>query len=558
MTIGEGAATEPNAKATIVEARRRPRGDEPECLAVARHRFRRRQRPVRRLLRRRLLLQDLHRPVPRRLDALRALHPPRGRPRQRELRARPGPLRDRARLLRRAGRGRRSRRAVRGARRRPRRRPRHPLRRQPGARRRRSTSKTRSPAEMPADWLVATVCRARRRCRMCAILTRTSVYGYYDDNVLGAVEQIPLTAADVGRRPRQRHWRIQAKRVVLAAGALERPFVFPGNDTPGVMLAGAALAYARRYGVAVGREVVVFTNNDAGWRRAASLLALGRADARRRRLPPRDPEGSRRRSRGDRHGIPHRACCHRSPRRQDADVGDGGGLRSEQRPRLRRARARSPATRLLVSAGWNPLVHLASQAGGPPVYDEATCGVPARRSARGLGGSRRDGRHLRRRRGRRGRCTGGRRAARSRFGLRCGGDVADHAVPAGAADRSDNLFPLFEDAGQGQGLRRHAERRHGLGCPARPPGGLRVGRAPEALHDARHGGRPGQDLQPERPRHPRPRARACPFRPSARRVSARPTIPSASARSPAARAAVTCSRFAARRSTTGTSRPAPR
>ncbi len=62
---------------------------------------------------------------------------------------------------------------------------------------------------------------------------------------------------------------------MLATGALERPFVFPGNDRPGVMLAGAALAYARRYGVAVGNDLVVFTNNDGGWRRAAALARAG-------------------------------------------------------------------------------------------------------------------------------------------------------------------------------------------------------------------------------------------------------------------------------------------
>ncbi len=39
--------------------------------------------------------------------------------------------------------------------------------------------------------------------------------------------------------PRQRAWRIVAKRCVLAAGAIERPLVFGNNDRPGVMLAGA-------------------------------------------------------------------------------------------------------------------------------------------------------------------------------------------------------------------------------------------------------------------------------------------------------------------------------
>ena len=99
---------------------------------------------------------------------------------------------------------------------------------------------------------------------------------------------------------------------MLATGAIERPFVFAGNDTPGVMLASAALAYARRYGVAVGREVVVFTNNDAGWQRAAALSRAGvpvravvdpRADVAGRHRAPSSPETGRR--------VPDRPRRHR-------------------------------------------------------------------------------------------------------------------------------------------------------------------------------------------------------------------------------------------------------
>ena len=41
------------------------------------------------------------------------------------------------------------------------------------------------------------------------------------------------------------------------------------------MLAGSALAYLRRYAVAVGRDVVVFANNDLGWETAAALAQGG-------------------------------------------------------------------------------------------------------------------------------------------------------------------------------------------------------------------------------------------------------------------------------------------
>ena len=47
----------------------------------------------------------------------------------------------------------------------------------------------RSASSDPADWLFDTHVGAERARRTSACMTRTSVYGYYDDNVLGAVEQ---------------------------------------------------------------------------------------------------------------------------------------------------------------------------------------------------------------------------------------------------------------------------------------------------------------------------------------------------------------------------------
>src|SRR6185436_8447802 len=75
--------------------------------------------------------------------------------------------------------------------------------------------------------------------------------------------------------PRHRHWSIRAGAVVLGTGAFERPLVFPGNDRPGVMLAGAAERYANEFGVVVGDKAVVFTNNDSSYRAAAALVKAG-------------------------------------------------------------------------------------------------------------------------------------------------------------------------------------------------------------------------------------------------------------------------------------------
>ena len=75
--------------------------------------------------------------------------------------------------------------------------------------------------------------------------------------------------------PRQILWRIQAKRVVLAAGAIERPLVFGDNDRPGVVMAGAVRTYLNRFGVGPGRRAVVFATHDDAARTIADLADRG-------------------------------------------------------------------------------------------------------------------------------------------------------------------------------------------------------------------------------------------------------------------------------------------
>ncbi len=74
---------------------------------------------------------------------------------------------------------------------------------------------------------------------------------------------------------RERLWKIRARAVIAATGALERPMIFPNNDRPGVMLAGAADKYAHAFGVACGQRVVIAANSDSAYRVAASLRAAG-------------------------------------------------------------------------------------------------------------------------------------------------------------------------------------------------------------------------------------------------------------------------------------------
>ena len=68
---------------------------------------------------------------------------------------------------------------------------------------------------------------------------------------------------------------VRADEIVLATGADERPLVFANNDLPGVMLASAAEALVRDFGISLGRRVVVYANNDAALETARSLLRMG-------------------------------------------------------------------------------------------------------------------------------------------------------------------------------------------------------------------------------------------------------------------------------------------
>ena len=97
------------------------------------------------------------------------------------------------------------------------------------------------------------------------VLIRTTAVGSYDDNFVVLVQRLSPE--------RRRVWHVRAGEVVIATGAYERPLVFPGNDRPGVMLAGALRTYRERFAVAPERPAV-FTNNDAGLDVARTLDAI--------------------------------------------------------------------------------------------------------------------------------------------------------------------------------------------------------------------------------------------------------------------------------------------
>jgi heterotetrameric sarcosine oxidase alpha subunit len=198
------------------------------------------------------------------------------------------------------------------------------------------------------------------------LMPRTTVFGVYDGHTYGAVERVAdHLAVPLPHQPRQRLWRIVARRAILAAGATERGIVFGGNDRPGIMLAAAMRIYINRFAVVPGRRVALFVNNDDGWQTAAHLFKAGVEvaaiiDSR----PSPSPAVS---------GV------------IAARVISGGRIVSTQgRTAVRSITVRSPGgTQTIdvdavgVSGGWNPNVNLSGHHGGRPVWnDELAAFVP--------------------------------------------------------------------------------------------------------------------------------------------------------------------------------------
>jgi sarcosine oxidase subunit alpha len=223
-----------------------------------------------------------------------------------------------------------------------------------------------------AEWLAAALGELAAQPNL-TLLPRTTAFAWLDHNYLGLLERVTDHLAEPpAHLPRQRLWRVRARQVVLATGAIERPLVFPDNDRPGIMLASAARTYLNRYGVRVGTRVAVFTNNDSAYAAALDLAAAGVVVAAIVDCRP-DPRGD----------LVQRARETGLPIRPGAVVtGTQGRLRIDQAFVAPLDGGGRPAPvicdALLVSGGWNPTVHLHSQARGRLRFDERLAAyVPA-------------------------------------------------------------------------------------------------------------------------------------------------------------------------------------
>ncbi len=100
------------------------------------------------------------------------------------------------------------------------------------------------------------------------VLTNSVVAGRYDGNWIAVVRRgLPEGAEQLIKA--------RARMLVVAPGLIERPYVFAGNDVPGVMLATAARRLINLHAVKPGRRAVVLTANAEGDAAVADLREAG-------------------------------------------------------------------------------------------------------------------------------------------------------------------------------------------------------------------------------------------------------------------------------------------
>ena len=101
------------------------------------------------------------------------------------------------------------------------------------------------------------------------VLTNSVVLGRYDDNWIAVLERRH------GGADAERLIKARAKTLVVAPGLIERPYVFAGNDLPGVMLSTAVRRLINLYAVRPGERAVVLTANAEGDAAVADLKRAG-------------------------------------------------------------------------------------------------------------------------------------------------------------------------------------------------------------------------------------------------------------------------------------------
>jgi sarcosine oxidase subunit alpha len=191
------------------------------------------------------------------------------------------------------------------------------------------------------------------------LLPRTTVAGCYDHNVTTLLQ----TGKDTSWR--ECFWTVRPKNILLATGAIEQGLIFPNNDRPGIMLAGAARHYANRYAVRAGKHVIIATTNDTAYQTAIDLarheVRVAAVIDSRQNI---NEELTRRMSDLGTEVIPHSRI---------SDTRGTKGIRSISVERMNGGELLSRRCDLLaVSGGWSPRIHLLAHARGSLKFDQVS------------------------------------------------------------------------------------------------------------------------------------------------------------------------------------------
>jgi sarcosine oxidase subunit alpha len=217
------------------------------------------------------------------------------------------------------------------------------------------------------EWLARTLAALGGNPRV-RLLGRTTAFGYFPHNNVALCERLTDHLADPPPgAARERLWQVRAREVVLATGAIEQPLVFPGNDRPGIMLAGAVRSYLNRYGVRAGSRAVVVTAADEAYRAALDLHAAGVGIA--AIADVRAGAGGPLPRAAQKAGIELLSAARVRGTRGAARVA-GIEIEAAAEGGVRRRR-RFSCDLVLMSGGYAPSVHLFSQSRGRLQWDDA-------------------------------------------------------------------------------------------------------------------------------------------------------------------------------------------
>ncbi|MEO1066367.1 MAG: sarcosine oxidase subunit alpha family protein [Pseudomonadota bacterium] len=201
------------------------------------------------------------------------------------------------------------------------------------------------------------------------LFARTTVYGAFDDMTFGALERLTTHDPNPAQgQARMRHWTIRAKQIIVATGRIDRPIVFPGNDVPGVMLLDGVHRHALKYAVAMGKSVSVFANHDGAYGAIADLAKAGVGIA--NVIDPRPTVTM------DQAELVRQAGADLIKGAVVCGTTGGRALKSIKVSKWENGLLSGGSWGLecdclAVSGGTTPLIHLASQSGARPRFDEA-------------------------------------------------------------------------------------------------------------------------------------------------------------------------------------------